>query len=173
MSLLPTDCIYDILLLLKPKELLLCSQINNDFKNLSSLESLWKIRVNKKFSEIFPGVSHYNICKRYYALVTLRKKLKSKYLLQDVNLMYSLIQNKQSWTNQHIVELMEFLKYIFGDNRIEDFPKEIYDLARKYSNFINRCIDEALIDYDDDISSMMYSRIIKECDIVLYYAKNY
>ena len=39
---LPPECEYEIFLYSQPKDLLLCAQVNNNFKDLCKLESLWR-----------------------------------------------------------------------------------------------------------------------------------
>ena len=65
---LANECIYEILTFLGPKELLLCYQLNNNFNNLSKLESLWKLFVDKKYKKSFGTQTYYGTCRMYYPL---------------------------------------------------------------------------------------------------------
>ena len=65
---LPNECMYDILVFLEPKELLLCCQINTNFNNLCKLESLWKLFVDDKYKKLYEEKTYYEVAKIYYPL---------------------------------------------------------------------------------------------------------
>ena len=78
-EILPPECEYEILVFLYPKNLLLCSQINNRFYNLCELESLWKLQINDKCKEIFKKDTSYDTCKINAKWNTLARKLKPNF----------------------------------------------------------------------------------------------
>ena len=75
MDIFPNDCIYEILLLLNPKYLQLCTQINYNFNQLCRLDSLWRNQIEIKYNELFKKESYEN-CKLYYQFYALKMKLK-------------------------------------------------------------------------------------------------
>ena len=84
MVLLSPECIYEILTFFHPRELLLCSQLNNDFNNLAYLDSLWKIQNGNAHKQLFNKQTYYETCKLYYQLNSLSKKFKMKYTLEKL-----------------------------------------------------------------------------------------
>ena len=78
MDTFPNECFYEILLLLNPKYLQLCGQINNNFNELCQLESLWRNQIENKYNELFKKNkerNYYKNYKMYYKFSTFRKKL--------------------------------------------------------------------------------------------------
>ena len=53
MSIIPNECIYEIFLFLDPEYLQLCAQINNNFKKLCQLDSLWRNQIDDKYNVLF------------------------------------------------------------------------------------------------------------------------
>lgn len=75
MNILPNECIYEILVLLDPKKLLLCGQMNNNFYGLSQLASLWRNRIDGQYHVLFEKETWYETCKLYHQLDVLNGKL--------------------------------------------------------------------------------------------------
>ena len=84
MVLLSPECIYEILTFCHPKELLLCSQLNNNFNSLVYLDSLWKTQNGNVHRQLFNKQTYHETCKLYHQLNLLSKKFKKKYTLEKL-----------------------------------------------------------------------------------------
>lgn len=122
---LPNECTYDILKFLKPKELLLCYQLDLNFSSLCKLDSLWQ-EINNLFelantsllraSETFDQKPEYEISRICYPL-------------------YKLFINKQN--NLRFVRCPSF-SYFDGENytgqRHEDHYLEAASITIEFKN---------------------------------------
>ena len=86
MDTIPNDCIYELLLLLNPKQLQLCGQINNNFNQLYQFDSLWRNRIEDKYNILFKKKNYYENCKLYYQLNLLNRNF--TYQKYDINQLY-------------------------------------------------------------------------------------
>lgn len=124
MDILSSECVYEILLYSNPKEILLCSCINNIFNDLCHLESLWRNQNSSKDKDIFNKNSYYETCKLYCLLVKLKNKCVCEYLH---NCLY-LDDNNLTRIPDEVFKFVDLEGLMIQKNNIEILPPEIGQL---------------------------------------------